>query len=161
MNYNNFLNYLFENKGLYVAVQFNENTKDNIQEFIRKYNIPNGIEREETHCTLIYSTVYDDVKIEDEIEEYAEPKELKVFETRDEKRALVVVLKSDYLEDRHKELMKDSKLVYSYDEYIPHITVSYDIGDLDIGDLDISNLDLSLFGNNFTIIGEYQEDLKV
>lgn len=155
MIYNNFLNYLLENKGLYVAVQFNENTKDNIQEFIRKYKIPSGIEREDTHCTLIYSTVYDDVQINEEIEEYCSPKELIVFDTRDGKRALVISLNSDYLENRHIEIMKDSKLVYDYDKYIPHITLSYDIGNYTIPE------DIVFPKDDFLIIGEYKEDLKV
>ena len=51
--------------------------------------------------------------------------------------------------------MQKYDLTYSYDEYIPHITLSYDIGDFDISKLNVKDLP-----SNFTINTEYKEDLR-
>ena len=107
---------------------------------------------------MIYSTKYDNI-VENDVGEdlgTAEPLKFHIFETADKKRALVVVLKSEYLVNRHKELMTNYNLTYDFDEYIPHITLSYDIGNFDISKLDIKDLP-----SNFTINTEYKEDLDL
>lgn len=90
----------------------------------------------------------------DDSEIIAKPTELHVFETFDKKRALVIKLDCPYLEERHKYLMQKYNLEYDYDEYIPHITLSYDIGEMEVPK-DVK------FPEFFRIQAEYKEDLNL
>lgn len=147
-----------EQKGIYVAVKYTQSACDDLLDFIKKYQIPSVLKAEDFHTTLIYSKKYADIKdLDDDIgdsEIVAEPTELHVFETFDKKRALVIKLDCPYLDERHKYLMQKYNLTYDYDEYIPHITLSYDIGDMEIPK-DIE------FPKFFRIQAEYQEDLNL
>lgn len=147
-----------EEKGVYVAVTYNQSAQDDLLDFIKEYNIPSTLKAEDFHTTLIYSRKYADIKdLEDNMEDseiVAYPKELHVFETFDKKRALVIKLDCSYLEERHKYLMKKYNLTYDYDEYIPHITLSYDIGNMELP----KNVKFPKF---FRINSEYKEDLNL
>ena len=148
-------------KGIYVAVKYNQSTGDDLLDFIKKYNIPSTLKAEDFHTTLIYSRKFADIKeLDDNMEDseiVAKPTELHVFETFDKKRALVIKLDCPYLEQRHKFLMKKYDLTYDYDEYIPHITLSYDIGDLEVPKIpkDVK------FPEFFRIQAEYKEELNL
>ena len=147
-----------DTKGLYIAVKYNQSAGDNLLDFIKKYNIPSTMKSEDFHTTLIYSRKFADIQeLEDDLgdsEIVAKPTELHVFETFDKKRALVIKLDCSYLKERHKYLMQKYNLTYDYDEYIPHITLSYDIGEMEIPK-DVK------FPKFFRIQAEYQEDLNL
>ena len=147
-----------DSRGVYVAVKYNQSTGDDLLDFIKKYNIPSTLKAEDFHTTLIYSRKWDDIQdLNNNMEDFeivAYPKELHVFETFNKKRALVIKLDCPYLEERHKYLMKRYGLTYDYDEYIPHITLSYDIGNMEIP----RNVKFPKF---FRIQTEYQEDLNL
>ncbi len=147
-----------KDKGIYVGVRYTMAVDEDISIFCQENNIPNPIPEKEIHSTLIYSTKYDNIVINDVGEDLgnAEPKKFHIFETQDNKRALVLLIKSEYLTSRHKELMKKYDLTYDFDEYIPHITLSYDIEDFDISKLNVKDLP-----TNFTINTEYKEDLNI
>ena len=125
--------------------------------YIKDNNIPSTLTKDDIHSTVIYSRKYTDISIND-IEDLgsAEPLKFHIFETQEDKRALVILLKSEYLENRHKDLMKEHNLTYDFKEYLPHLTLSYDIGDYDISKLDIKDLPKHL-----TINTEYKEDLDL
>ena len=145
-------------KGLYVAVKYNQSAADDLLDFIKKYNIPSTLKAEDFHTTLIYSRKFADIKeLDDNMEDseiVAKPTELHVFETFDKKRALVIKLDCPYLEQRHKYLMRKYDLTYDYEEYIPHITLSDDIGEMEV------TKDVE-FPEFFRIQAEYQEDLNL
>lgn len=149
---------LKEEKGVYVAVTYNQSAQDDLLDFIKEYNIPSTLKAEDFHTTIIYSRKYADIKdLEDNMEDseiVAYPKELHVFETFDKKRALVIKLDCPYLEERHKYLMEKYNLTYDYDEYIPHITLSYDIGNMGLPE----NVKFPKF---FRINSEYKEELNL
>jgi hypothetical protein len=69
--------------------------------------------------------------------------------------ALVMELYAPMIVNRHKELMKEHNAVFGYDEYRPHITLSYDCN------VDISTLQESYFNFNFIANTEYKEDLNL
>ena len=148
-------------KGVYVAVKYNQSAGDDLLDFIKKYNIPSTLKAEDFHTTLIYSRKFADIKeLDDNMEDseiVAEPIELHVFETFDKKRALVIKLDCPYLDERHKYLMQKYDLTYDYEEYIPHITLSYDIGDLEVPKV----LKDVKFPEFFRIQAEYQEELNL
>lgn len=147
-----------EEKGLYIAVKYNQSANDDLMDFIKKYNIPSVLKPEDFHTTLIYSRKYAEInELDDNLgdnEIVAYPKGLEVFETFDKKRALVIKLDCNYLEDRHKYLMGKYELTYDYPEYIPHITLSYDIGEMILP----KNVEFPKF---FRISSEYQEELNI
>ena len=143
---------------VYVAVKYNQSAGDDLLDFIKKYEIPSVLKAEDFHTTVICSKKYADIReLEDDLgdsEIVAKPTELHVFETFDKKRALVIKLDCSYLLERHKYLMQKYELEYDYDEYIPHITLSYDIGEMEIP----KDTEFPKF---FRIQSEYSEDLKL
>ena len=145
-------------KGIYVAVKYNQSAGDDLLDFIKKYEIPSTLKAEDFHTTLINSRKCADIQdLDDDMgdsEIVAKPTELHVFETFDKKRALVIKLDCPYLEERHKYLMQKYDLEYDYDEYIPHITLSYDIGEMEVPK-DVK------FPEFFRIQAEYKEDLNL
>lgn len=148
-----------DTKGIYVACKYNQTSTDEILELIRNNNIPSILKAEYLHTTIIYSRKYADFEVNDNMEDseiVAIPTEFHVFDTFNKKRALVLKLDCDYLAHRHKELMTKYELSYDYDEYIPHVTLSYDIGDLDIKHL--KDVKLPKF---LRISAEYKEDLNL
>ena len=145
-------------EGIYVAVKYNQSAGDDLLDFIKKYEIPSTLKAEDFHTTLIFSRKCADIQdLDDDMgdsEIVAKPTELHVFETFDKKRALVIKLDCPYLEERHKYLMQKYDLEYDYDEYIQHITLSYDIGEMEVPK-DVK------FPEFFRIQAEYKEDLNL
>ena len=145
-------------KGVYLAAKFSQSDEDDLFIFIKDNNIPSTLTRDDFHSTIIYSRKYADIPTNDVGEDlgYAEPQKFHIFETQEGKRALVILLKSEYLTNRFKELMDKYDLTYDFEEYLPHVTLSYDIGDFDISELNIEDLP-----KHFTINTEYKEDLDL
>lgn len=132
--------HLLENQtfpnGVYMSSEPNQDTKDAIASFCAIHDVPNPVKKPDMHCTVIYST-----KSNPDFECQSEYKELILGEFDgyemfgDNKDILVMKIKSSGLVKRHKELMKEYDLTYSYDKYIPHITLSYDASDFDVESL--------------------------
>lgn len=152
--------------GTYAAVTFSKSTLDKLSQFCKENAVENVLPRKKMHTTLIYSRR--------EMQKYVAhgdlteplvgtPTELLVWDTRSEdkdkqpSRCLVLKYTCAALEARHKELMKEHKGTYDFDTYVPHITLSYDIGDRDISDLQGKIKD---FGK-IEIIHEYSEQLDL
>ena len=73
----------------------------------------------------------------------------------DNKNILVLLLDAPSLVDRHNQIMNDHKGSYDYPEYIPHVTISYDVKDFCL-----DNFDLNYFSDiMFVPILEYAEPL--
>ena len=143
------------NKGLYVGVKF-KGTKELYERFVKDNNIDNPVEYDDLHVTIIYSTKYDDFNIYD----YTPGDDFgvsfdgyKIFKTKDGTKALVMKLDGDVFKEAHGQMMKNQDLDYSYDEYIPHMTISYDF-DGDVSKLKAPKFDLE-FGDF------YKEDLDL
>lgn len=142
-------------KGTYAGLRFSDDDNDVIVELANKLELPNPITKGDIHMTLLYSRKYlPDYVAVGEIDEWAYPKEFHVFDTYDKKRALVIMVDCPYAQKRHKELMEKHQATYDYPEYLTHITLSYDIGDMEIPKWkDIPK--------EFHLNQEYQEDLKL
>ena len=119
-------------KGTYAGVRFSDETLENLAKYIEDNDIPNPTR--DFHTTLLFSRKvlpkYDPT-------EYNEPLTGKFdgFELFDEGKALVLRFDCPELVKRHKELMDEHKATYDYDEYRPHVTLSYDASDVDIDEL--------------------------
>lgn len=145
--------------GTYVGVKFSRETQNAIKKFVKTLSIPNMVGREKMHTTVIYSRKY--FTYEDPMVGKIDPpwkgkaKEFHVWQTRDvnKSNALVIAYTCPKLKAEHERIMKEYDATYDFPEYIPHITLSYDIGDFDT-----SKIDLSTFPE-IEIVEEYVTDL--
>lgn len=152
-------------KGTYAGVYFDEDTKQVVQKFIKDNDIPKPVNVDKLHTTLLYSRKFlPEYEALGELDEplIGTPDELVVWKTQgdgDKPPSNCLVLKYDCpdLVSRHKELMKEHGATFDYEEYNPHITLSYDIGDLDIDEL----TDVKKAIKRVVICEEYGEDLKL
>lgn len=147
-----------EPDGTYVALKVSPESKKLINKVISKLNVPSPLKVKDAHATLIFSRKYlpefkADGKLKTPI--IAKCKNLNIFKSNDG-NALVIELDSKEMNKRHKEIMKDHKATYDYDEYKPHVTLSYDCGDFDIKSIDISK---ELPSIEFS--DEYSNDLEL
>lgn len=121
------------NKGTYVAIKFNSDTCEQLQVLQNILNLPNKVPLDKLHSTICFSRIKIPYKALEETNfEIGTAKSLEVFEHKN-KRALVLLLDSKFLEDRHKYSMILGA-TYDFPEYRPHVTLSYDIGNLFIDD---------------------------
>lgn len=138
-------------KGTYAGLRYSAETEKVIQTFIKRSGIPNP--NDDIHTTILYSTKECPNYVPDTVPEYGDIK-FKGF--RYFGSALVIELDAPGLVMRHKALMKQHNAVYDYDEYIPHITISYD------SDIDVGTLSKDYFAKTkFIPETEYKEDLEL
>jgi len=114
-----------------------------------KYNVPKLVKQKKLHSSLIIS----DNKIlrfkpkQDEI--VATITSIEIWRTRGDKNALILILNSPELLERHTELSLKYDIIQDM-EYLPHITLSYNIGDYDPVNL------FRLIGKNIALQDEYK-----
>lgn len=152
--------------GTYAAVKFSKSTIDKLMQLCKENGVKNVLRAEKLHTTLLYSRKYlPEYEAQGDIEPkwVGTPTELDVWKTRSEDpekpstRRLVLKYKCKELEERHQYLMKEHDATYDFDEYKPHISLSYDIGDADIDALKDALKD---FGE-IEIVHEYGEILDL
>ena len=162
---NSIIKKLYEKTGVYVGVKCDESCTKPLKEYFED-KIPNVIPYDDFHSTLAYSKTWFEYN-PTESEFSADIDKLHIF--KNEKlghTALVILLKSKGLEDRHKEIHKDKNASYDYNEYKPHITMSYDVSSMTEKDLNyvMSEEFLSeLKQSNIKITGgkEYSDKLEI
>lgn len=149
-------------KGTYAGVKYCTESKQAIEDYCNTNNIKNCLAKDKIHSTLLYSTKF--------LPNYVAPGDLDtpikatassfdIWATQPDengavKNCLVLKLTCPELVKRHKLLMDEHKAKYDFDDYVPHVTFSYDVGDIKIKDL-------PKFTKPLNIISEYQEDLKM
>ena len=140
-------------KGTYAAVKFTEDTLDRIEKLQEFYDLPNAVPRDKLHSTILYSRVYVPFIPEEGEKFLGSLCHLKVFETQFGTNALVLAFESDYMQFRH-DIGTALGATWDYPEYVPHITLSYDVGARKFGtDLEF---DLEIVRSH-----EYVEDLDL
>lgn len=146
--------------GSYAAVKLDKSTTDSVLDYIKENNIPNGLRADKMHATLLYSRKH--------LPDYTPAGKMEkpfvgtfsgfeIFESssddsEEKTNCLVLRFICESLSKRHKYLMKEHGATYDYDEYKPHITLSYDVGDVDPDQLPSFNKDI-------IITEEFGEDL--
>lgn len=145
--------------GTYAGYRFNKDDIKELRTWAKNKKIPNRVPQEKFHCTLLYSRKpCPDYEPLGELEEpiVAKVDSPEIWDTQDEKRALVVRLNAPNMVKRHKKLMKDHDATYDFDEYKPHLTLSYDVGkDFTVDDLK----DLKDHIGEIRAVEEYGEQL--
>ena len=150
-------------RGSYAGVEASKETKEKVLKYLADNKIPTPIKSEKLHVTLLYSRKYlPNYRAAGKLDEpyTCKAADFTVWKTSPEDpneektNCLIVKLKCPALIKRHKDLMKEHGATFDYDEYAPHITFSYDIGDLDVSKLPKIDFDLEF-------VKEYQEDLNL
>lgn len=139
--------------GSYAGVRFDKRTVKALEKYINDNEIPNP--NDNWHTTLLYSRKH--LPHYQPQEKYKPaltgvPQALEVWPTQSGKNCLVINYSCPPLYQRHHKLMAQHGATYDFDEYKPHVTLSYDIGDMDIDKL-------PAFKRKLKIVGEYYEDL--
>jgi hypothetical protein len=150
--------------GTYAGMKFTKPTIKFINDLIDKFEIKNRTKESELHTTILFSRKHlPDYKSLGDLEEPLIGKSIKceIWPTSDDEpmNALVLIFKCEELLARHTKLMSDHNAEYDYDEYKPHLTLSYDCGK----DFDLKNINTFIKENPFDIEmnNEYQEDLDL
>lgn len=151
-----------DKKGTYAGVKFDEQTIEAISQYIKQHKIPNGIDKNKLHTTLLYSRKYlPNYKSQGQIDPpfIGTPTQLQVWESQPDENGktsncLVLKYQCNALYQRHKKLMSQHGATYDFDEYDPHITLSYDIGKFKHKKLPLPECDI-------VITSEYQEELDL
>jgi len=144
--------------GTFAGIRLHNKTEDAIIKYIKDHDIPNATKHEDIHVTLLYSKKHlPKYKAQGTIKELAFPNKFTIFKSSPSdgskpKNCLVLLLDSKFLHDRYAKLTKQHKPTSDFDTYSPHITFSYDAGDLDLSQLPKFNTDIEL-------IKEYKEML--
>lgn len=150
-----------EQKGTYAAVTFDDDSNNMLTQFCQDNNIPNPVT--DFHSTVVYSRNF--------IPEYpelgnidppwsAQPVGYEVWPSgpnafkNDTTYCLVLRIECPELIERFNHIMENYDATYDYDEYKPHISLSYDVGE----DFDPSSLP---YPNAINVVKEYSEELKL
>lgn len=151
-----------EKKGTYAGLKFSEDTKKMITAYMDDNDIPNPLDVSKIHSTLLYSRNYLPDYIPDGQFEQpwkGKPTKLSIFGSNpknggDGSNCLVLEYKCSKQVARFDKLMAEHDATYDFDEYKPHITLSYDVGDLDYKNL-------PKIKKSLEIVEEYGEDLDL
>ncbi len=151
-----------QNKGTYAGVKFSDKTKKSIEGYIKDNDIPNPLSTDKMHSTLLYSRKFCPKYTPlGEMEEALignadafESWESQPDDDGNKSNCLVLKYNCDALKDRHESLMDEHGATFDYDDFTPHITFSYDAGDLD-------PKKLPKFEEEIEIVEEYGEDLDL
>jgi hypothetical protein len=148
--------------GTYVGVRFSKDTVERIRKYIEANNIPTPIRADRLHSTVLSSEQHiEDFNALGNLESpmIGKPSKLEVWKSRpsdgsEPANCLVLKYDCEALEQRHETLIDEHNATHKYDGFKPHVTLSYDIGDLDHNDFttiaDIGDIE---------IVEEYREDL--
>jgi hypothetical protein len=148
-------------QGTYAGVKFSDDTAEKLRKFAHDYGIPKPLKKEKLHTTLLYSRKY--LPNYEAAGKYDQPmiaafKGWDMFLTRPMKgeatRALVLKLDCVDLWNRWSFLMNEHQATYDFLDYIPHVTLSYDIGEFDYQRLPV-------FDDTIEIVEEYMSKLDL
>ncbi len=143
--------------GTFAGVKFDQSSIQTLKNFIDENKIPNPTPPEDYHVTLLFS--HTPLPNYEPVGSYKQaltaiPKYATIF-GEDEEKALVIVLDAPGLVKRHKYLMnKHPEATWDHDEYLPHVTLSYDVGDFNIEKLNVDDIGM------LQIIEEYSDDIE-
>lgn len=143
--------------GTYAGVRFDTATNKAIHQYLKDNKIPNSPRADKLHSTLLYSRKYlPDYKPAGNVSMTGAPTKFETWKQTEDPTKTCLVLQYDCptLVARHKALMKEHGATYDHDEYKPHVTFSYDIGDMDANSL-------PPFANKLNIVQEYGTDLDL
>lgn len=150
--------------GTYAAVTFDEGTVDSLLAFCKENGVPSPLGANDFHTTLVYSRNFlKDIVINPVINPpwNATVVEFELWESKPNSykehttHCLVMKLDCPELVDRFNFIMDNYDATYDFDEYIPHVTLSYDAGE----DFNVAGLQWDK--GPLVIVSEYSDDLNL
>lgn len=148
--------------GTFVAYSIDGRTATAVKNFCEDFNIPNPVEEDELHVSIIYSTTYDPEFVAYGIIE--EPLKIRGFDldiwkTQENKRALVAKFESEELTAIYNRLIREYDFENVYEEFKPHFTISYDLEGTEV-DTKKMTLTFNEYVPSADLVEEYKEPLK-
>jgi hypothetical protein len=129
-----------ENTGTYVSMKVKN--KEELYDWFADQNVE-VVPEDELHCTVSYSRkVFEHNVNEDEV--IITPDQFIGIELLGDEGAVVLKFNSDKMQDRFNQCMREGA-TYDYNEYIPHITLTYNGKDLDLSKLELPIFDIVLY----------------
>lgn len=125
--------------GTYVGIRPSKDSAEKIRDVTKKVGVQNP-HTDKLHATLIYSRKYlPKFKPRGKLEEpiTAKVTGFEIFPSAGGTNVLVIRMESPELTARHEEIMDKHDATYDYDEFKPHLTISYDCGDFDPKSYDV------------------------
>ena len=152
---------LFEEKGTYAGLRFSTETIKIINKICDKFNISSNVPNEKLHSTLLFSRKYlPNYEPKGEYNDIivGKPVQCNIWKFEDD-NALVLQYDCEEQVKRHESLMKEHGGTWDHDNYIPHVTLSYDVGE----EFDLKELNDCVKSEPFDIeiVSEYHEDLDL
>lgn len=152
-------------KGTYAGVRFCDDTTQSLIDYMNEADIPNMLDKEKLHTTLLYSRKHcPNYEPADSVSYTGTPGGFEVWNTNPPEgsdsavsRCLVMKYDCPELIQRHKDLREEHGATHDYPEYTPHITLSYDIGDIDVNRFP----DIRKHVSQINIVKEYKEELDL
>jgi len=116
---------------LYVAVKVDKNTEELLNQKLEKLGIAKDFD-DEFHCTLIYSRkevlIDKDILNERPFDLFsAKVKGYTIFESEVYGKSFVLKLDCEKCIEMHKKFMNEYDASFDYEEYIPHVTLVYNL----------------------------------
>jgi 2'-5' RNA ligase len=147
--------------GMFVGVKFSKDSCDKLIDIMDKLGLDKPTPRKDLHCTVMYT----EKPIPEFAEDHPEPSEFDppkiaaisdfdVFTAQDGGEVLVLRIKSEFLDDRHNEIIDGYGAEYTHDKYKPHITLTYSENKLDLTQWDIED-----YKGDLEIVSEYSSPL--
>lgn len=152
----------FEDLGQFIAYHVDIRTATAAKHFCEDKSIPNPVDSDEMHVSLICSTKRDPKYVQKGVLKepfIAKNFNLEVWKTQDNTKALVATFESDELQKVYNEYLDEYNFEPVYDELKPHFTISYDIQDAELGDEKNLTLEFNEYIPFAFLIEEYAEPL--
>lgn len=147
--------------GRYIGMHFSPETREQLKRIIHDEGLPHATPSDKLHTTITYSkdNAVSDYKAAGELDEpiEAEIDEFDIFPSAEGKKCLVAKLNCPEFVRRHN-LTREMGASYDYDEYYPHITLSYDVGDFSADKL--QQLNKKYAGTKIYANEEYDEPIQ-
>jgi hypothetical protein len=147
--------------GTYAGVRFHTATNQMLHWITKQFDVPNAVRPDRFHSTLLYTdkdlSTYTPWG---EVYPYLRgtPTEFAVWKTRDEEMScLVLQYECEDLSLRHLKLIADHKAPFDFSQYIPHVTLSFNVGP----DFELYHMNKYLAAGlpKIIIVEEYKEAL--
>lgn len=148
--------------GTYAGVRFSPATIESLEKYAKDNKIPHRIKGDHFHTTLLYSRKHlpkYSAAGPYEVPMNGSPTGFEIWPSQPDdkgkvKNCLVLTYSCPQLYQRHHKLMNQHGATYDFDEYKPHVTLSYDVGNLKVDKLPD-------FEDNLEIVEEYDEELSI
>lgn len=144
-----------DDKGSYAAVTFDPTTTEALKAYQYDNQIPSPLDADEFHSTVMFSQKYiPNFKTLGAIDKWEGTfTQFDIFPSDDD-NALVLKYECHELTERFHKIMDEYGATWDHKEFTPHITLSYNVGDLDINKL-------PAYDGPIIIINEYNNDLDL